>query len=64
MDGVPVAPNDLVLADNDGIVVIPKAWESRVIQRAIEVVSKEKAILADVLDNREPGLLVDRYGFF
>ena len=64
MDGVPVAPNDLVLADHDGILVIPKSWESQVIQKAIDVVAKERSILGDVLENREPGLSVDRYGFF
>lgn len=64
MDGIPVAPNDLVLADHDGIAVIPKSWESKVIQKAIDVVAKEKSILGEVLENREPGLLVDRYGYF
>jgi 4-hydroxy-4-methyl-2-oxoglutarate aldolase len=39
--GVQIEPGDLVVADYDGVVVIPKSIEKEVVRRAFEKVSKE-----------------------
>jgi 4-hydroxy-4-methyl-2-oxoglutarate aldolase len=41
IDGVKFSPGDIVMADEDGIVVIPKELEEQVIKAALEKVSAE-----------------------
>ena len=41
---VPVSPGDLVFGDRDGVLVIPRAMEAEVIERAIEKVRGENAV--------------------
>lgn len=50
IDGVVFAPGDLVLADEDGIVVVPRAVEERVVRRAWEKVHAENEV-RDALRN-------------
>ncbi len=47
--GVPVAPDDLVLADEDGVVVVPQALEAEVLRRAIERATAERSVLEELL---------------
>ena len=47
--GVAVAPDDLVLADEDGVVVVPRAAEAEVLQRAIERATAESNVLKELL---------------
>lgn len=49
--GVRVEPGDLVFADADGIVVIPKRHEEDVIRRAVDTLSKESRITLDIAIN-------------
>ena len=44
IDGVRFAPGDLVVADEDGIVVVPKEIEAAVVQRAWEKVFAENEV--------------------
>ncbi len=44
IDGVVFAPGDLVVADEDGVVVVPKAVEAAVIRRAWEKVHAENQV--------------------
>jgi 4-hydroxy-4-methyl-2-oxoglutarate aldolase len=44
MDGVCFHPGDLVIADEDGVVVVPKAVEATVIRRAWEKVHAENQV--------------------
>jgi len=46
--GVPVADGDLVLADEDGVVVVPAAIEGEVVSRALQKVASEN-VIRDVL---------------
>lgn len=39
---VPVAPGDLVLGDDDGVVIVPLAWAKRVLELALAHLEKEK----------------------
>jgi regulator of RNase E activity RraA len=47
--GVLVAPDDLVVADGDGVVVVPAASEAEVLRLAIERATAESAVLAELL---------------
>ena len=47
--GVSISPNDLIFADNDGIVVIPKLYEATVLEKAFQTIEKEKKILFDII---------------
>jgi regulator of RNase E activity RraA len=44
IDGVPLAPGDLVLADEDGLVVVPREVEESVLQRAWDKAHAENAV--------------------
>ena len=47
--GVPVAPDDLVFADEDGVVVVPRAAEAEVLARAIDRATAESNVLEELL---------------
>jgi regulator of RNase E activity RraA/CMP-N-acetylneuraminic acid synthetase len=64
IDGVTIHKNDLVFADRDGIVVIPRAVESEVLDRAMRAMTDERRILVDIARGADTGTLVERYGFF
>lgn len=44
IDGVRFSPGDLVIADEDGVVVVPQAVESAVVRRAWEKVNAENQV--------------------
>jgi 4-hydroxy-4-methyl-2-oxoglutarate aldolase len=61
---VRVEPGDYVVADGDGIVVIPAALRDDVLARAEELVSTENEIREAVRDGVSPLEAYDRYGVF
>lgn len=62
--GVEIYPNDLIFADNDGIVVIPKRYEEEVIQKALETINKEKNILSDIMNGKSISDILKNNGEF
>lgn len=48
--GVLVAPGDLVVADDDGIVVVPAAVEAEVLARSVARATAERSVLAQLLE--------------
>jgi 4-hydroxy-4-methyl-2-oxoglutarate aldolase len=61
---VRVEPGDYVVADRDGIVVIPSALLDEVLGRAEEVVATENEIREAVHEGLSPLAAYDRYGIF
>lgn len=59
---VRVSPGDLIFSDFDGIVVIPKAEEKRVLTAAFEKVTKEDHTRQDLLKGDTLRQVYDRYG--
>jgi len=62
--GVDIAPNCLIFADNEGIVVIPKSIENQVIIKANQIVANEKNILSAIASGISIDELTKKYGFF
>lgn len=60
--GVLVNPGDLIMADFDGIVVVPRSIEKEVIERAIEKVHAENLSRAELLQGRSLKEVYDKYG--
>lgn len=64
LHGVTVYPGDLVFADSEGIVVIPRNLEKKVLEAAFVVVKKEKSLLLDIANGVDVDQLVSRNGEF
>lgn len=64
MEGININPGDLIFADKNGIVVIPKYLEDKVLEKAIDVISKEKTILAKIVDNVDAMQIYNQEGEF
>jgi 4-hydroxy-4-methyl-2-oxoglutarate aldolase len=47
--GVQVAPDDLIFADEDGVVVVPRALEAEVLRLAVERATAERTVLDELL---------------
>jgi regulator of RNase E activity RraA len=60
--GVEVKPGDLVFGDYDGIVVIPKAVEDEVLQRAFQKATSENQTRDELLQGRLLGEVYAKYG--
>ena len=59
---VAVNPGDLVYADFDGVVVIPKEVEKEVLRLALEKVGKENQSRAELLAGKSLREVYDKYG--
>jgi regulator of RNase E activity RraA len=62
--GVEVGPGDLVFADEDGVAVIPRKVEAKVLEMAIEALNKEKGILLSIMLGTKPEDITKKYGDF
>lgn len=64
IDGISIHKDDLIFGDRDGIVVIPRKYESQVIETAFQKLQNEKLILIDVAKGVHTSELVKKYGLF
>lgn len=64
VEGIKVSPNDLIFGDNDGIIIIPKKFEQKILQRAFEVIKTESNILVDIANGVDVDKLTKEHGFF
>jgi 4-hydroxy-4-methyl-2-oxoglutarate aldolase len=60
--GVLVEPGDLIFGDIDGVAVIPRAIEDKVIELALEKVAAEKIVRREIEDGATSTSVFDRYG--
>jgi regulator of RNase E activity RraA len=60
--GVPVRPGDLIFGDADGVVIIPKAVEAKVLTLAFEKVTGERNTLHDLQRGDKLADVFARYG--
>ena len=64
IDGISISPNDLIFGDCDGVIIIPKKDEERVLKMAFEVVKTEKNILLDIANGVDVEELTKQHGLF
>ena len=57
-----VAPGDLVLADDDGVVVVPQEVEAEVLERATQKAQRESTVLDELLGGATLRDVWDRHG--
>jgi regulator of RNase E activity RraA len=62
LGGVTVARGDLLVADDDGAVIVPRAVEDDVIARVVEKATGEDRFRAAVLGGMAPSAAYERYG--
>ncbi len=62
MGGVRFCPNDLVIADIDGVVVVPQEVEEEAIQRAWDKVHTENRIRDEIRDGLKATAAFEKYG--
>jgi regulator of RNase E activity RraA len=62
--GQRVEPGDLVFADADGVIVIPKKHERQAIELAMETISKESKISRDIALNVPATRILSASGAF
>jgi regulator of RNase E activity RraA len=62
IDGVMFAPGDLVFADEDGIVVVPREVEAEAIQKAWEKVHAENVTRDAIKDGMKAVAAYEKYG--
>ena len=60
--GVPVTPGDLVMADEDGVVIVPQSIEDVVVADALAKAHGENAVRDGIRQGRSLGELFDAYG--
>ena len=61
---IKVHPGDLIFADNDGIIVIPRKYEQVIIKRAIETINKEKNVVNEIVLGRTAKNIIKEVGTF
>ncbi len=64
INDISISPNDLIFGDSDGIIIIPKKYEKKVLEKAFKVLKIEKNILLDIADGIDIDEIVNLHGFF
>lgn len=62
INGVTVAPGDLIVADRDGVLVVPADVEQEVLERALAKASTENLVLAAILGGLSSTEAFAQYG--
>jgi len=62
--GVEICPEDLIFADNEGIVVIPRKFESLVIEKCFEIIDRENKTLLEITKGEKISLIRQKHGDF
>lgn len=60
--GVKIEPGELVFGDSDGVLIVPRAIELRVIELALEKVAGEKLVRGEIESGVSSTAVFDRYG--
>jgi len=60
--GLPVQPGDLIVADADGVVVVPAGLAAEMVRRALEKVSKENGVRDALAEGSTLRSAYDRFG--
>jgi CMP-N-acetylneuraminic acid synthetase/regulator of RNase E activity RraA len=64
IDGISIHKDDMIFGDKDGIIIIPKKMEEKILNEAFERLKNEKQILIDVAKGIKTNELTEKYGLF
>jgi CMP-N-acetylneuraminic acid synthetase len=64
IQNIEIRPGDLIFADIEGIIIIPKEKEQEVINKALKSLKVEKNIIIDILEGKPINKLVEDNGNF
>lgn len=64
IEGITIAPDDLIFGDQDGIVKLPKEYETQVFRIAFDILKSEKNLLIDISKGKGATELTRDHGFF
>ena len=62
--GITIYVNDLIFADVDGIVVIPRNIEKKVLEKCMEVIDTEKKISQSIILGENINTIIKKFGTF
>jgi regulator of RNase E activity RraA len=61
---VVIAPQDLIFADNDGVVVIPAKFEERIMEALIEKMNMENKVAEEIAKYASAIDIINQVGAF
>lgn len=64
VDGITIYTNNLIFADNDGIIIIPREIENIVIQKSIDIIKNESNIANSILLGEDLDNIIKKFGCF
>lgn len=64
IEGIKISPEDLIFGDRDGVIVIPKKHEDKVLQTAFDIIRNEKSLLIEISKGKGILDLTKDHGFF
>lgn len=64
LEGVEVVPGDLIFADINGVVVIPKRYEKEVLKRVTDAIRTEKTVIDKIIDQVDAFKIYEEVGAF
>ena len=64
VNNIKIYVNNLLFADKDGIIIIPKKIESLVIKKSINIIQNENNISTDIILNKKLDDIIKDYGYF
>ncbi|MCU0949685.1 MAG: NTP transferase domain-containing protein [Burkholderiaceae bacterium] len=64
LQGIRIVPGDLIFADREGVVVVPRRVEREVIATALRAAGNEKRLQIDIAQGIDVDQLTEKYGFF
>lgn len=64
ISGVKICPGDLVFADSDGIVIIPKKYEKYILDRVYKTINQEENVLRRIISGQDGFEIFQNEGAF
>jgi len=64
INGVKIKPGDLIFGDSEGVIVIPKAYEDIIMEKALQVIGTENKIISEILAGKDTEEIIENNGAF
>ena len=64
MNNIDIFMDNLIFADKDIVIIIPKKYEEQVLKKAFDSIKNEKFILLNISNDQNVEELTKNHGFF